>query len=1243
MSSPSKRVCRMYRDFCQKHLGNQIVSIRLSSSAELISISEALKQKHNIQHLNLSHNKSIKDLESWIAFGIALKNPSQTLVQLDLSHNYFGPEGLSPIISDIIKSNRSITWLNLSHNNLDQDENHSILEALSHNQTLTHLDLSCNEYQLSQDISTALCTYLSRTKSLTHLNFSHNSTRYPLHGLSNVLANNFNIRSIDLSYMTIADSDGVDFIRAVINSRSLTSIQLNQCLLSTSNEAFGVHITSAIAKRYKDFDSQDELLSNVNSSSITSNQQPPSQQQKNLLASSHSCSFSSASSSSVISLTSSAAAVDDEEEFFKSSPLINLNLGGINFGKRGLKTFLNILLRNQDLTSLDLSSNQLSESNGTLLGDFIRRNQSIQILNISNNDFYEKTVDIAESLQSNQSITDLSLSNSKASNLIGKVLARSLSINRTLKKLNLSHTKLGYSGVLDLCHGLKENHIVLESLNLDDTDLGEKGSIAIGDALRTNSTLTCLHLNFNSIERFGARSIGRSLKSNQTLRILHLGYNQIGVKGLKSISKALRINRSLVDLSIKNNLIPEKGGILLTESLKINQKLEILNLRGNFLGAKGGIAISKLLLQNHVITSIDLSHNHLNKEIVHKIYQSLKKNQSITTVNLSQNEDPSDGSSQLSPPPLSSSSSSLMLPETTTITNIDLVVVNNHGEISPNQIRPFITPPTTPRIQLTPTLSTNSIIVQQPTSNSNVTSPTTTLSISPISQPPTTPRSMTLMSLPTSPPMINSSFSTLPTTPRTPRSTNISIGSNQNILNVPSSSSSSSTSVDNHNVLFTNGQSSQLNGKIWHITDTHYDFLYRTGGDPLKMCREIPPVTPTPSPTSHSEDELNHHHHPSSNIASAVGNYRCDTPYLLLKSAFEFMAKTEPNPDFIIWTGDDPPHFSVDQLNQSLVLDSISNMTNMILDYFPNTRIFPSIGNHDTYPEHQIPIGPNWLFEAVADMWTPFLSNESLTTLRKGGYYTELVEPGFRIISVNTVFYYTQNKQCLNLTDPADQFQWLNDTLYQASLNNERVWIIGHVPPGYNEKYDIYNFHKEFNDQYLEVFSNYSGIIVTHIYGHEHSDAFRLYFDSPTSVFQDVLPTGIMFITPSITPWLNPWVPALPNNPSLRQFHYNTTGFDLVDYDQYWTNLTDNIAKDEINWLYEYRATDFYHVASLDPVSMYESYLLLDKIPEMLVQYHLFNSVSYPSKGCDDVCRRIQLCSIRSPYTTTFDECLVMI
>jgi len=63
-----------------------------------------------------------------------------------------------------------------------------------------------------------------------------------------------------------------------------------------------------------------------------------------------------------------------------------------------------------------------------------------------------------------------------------------------------------------------------------------------------------------------------------------------------------------------------------------------------------------------------------------------------------------------------------------------------------------------------------------------------------------------------------------------------------------------------------------------------------------------------------------------------------------------------------------------------------------------------------------------------------------------GGFYTVLIKRGLRLISLNTVYYYTNDKLTANLTDPADQFSWLDGLLTNASSNNEKVHVPSKLP-----------------------------------------------------------------------------------------------------------------------------------------------------------------------------------------------------
>lgn len=90
-----------------------------------------------------------------------------------------------------------------------------------------------------------------------------------------------------------------------------------------------------------------------------------------------------------------------------------------------------------------------------------------------------------------------------------------------------------------------------------------------------------------------------------------------------------------------------------------------------------------------------------------------------------------------------------------------------------------------------------------------------------------------------------------------------------------------------------------------------------------------------------------------------------------------------------------------------------------------------------------------FLYEELANEWKRWLPDDAIKTVRYGGYYTVLVRPGFRVISVNGNYCGRNNFiLMINSTDPFGQLAWLIQELDNAERNGEKVHIINHVPPG---------------------------------------------------------------------------------------------------------------------------------------------------------------------------------------------------
>ena len=77
-------------------------------------------------------------------------------------------------------------------------------------------------------------------------------------------------------------------------------------------------------------------------------------------------------------------------------------------------------------------------------------------------------------------------------------------------------------------------------------------------------------------------------------------------------------------------------------------------------------------------------------------------------------------------------------------------------------------------------------------------------------------------------------------------------------------------------------------------------------------------------------------------------NAPCDIPLWTYKNALEFISKNI-KPDLIFWTGDIPAHDVWDQTRADQ-LQHIEITADILSKYFPDIRVYPSLGNHESSP-----------------------------------------------------------------------------------------------------------------------------------------------------------------------------------------------------------------------------------------------------------------------------------------------------
>lgn len=129
-------------------------------------------------------------------------------------------------------------------------------------------------------------------------------------------------------------------------------------------------------------------------------------------------------------------------------------------------------------------------------------------------------------------------------------------------------------------------------------------------------------------------------------------------------------------------------------------------------------------------------------------------------------------------------------------------------------------------------------------------------------------------------------------------------------------------------------------------------------------------------------------------------------------------------------------------------------------------------------------------YKDINKLWSRWLPVNTSETVRRGAFYSTVVRPGFRIISLNMNVCYNYNFWLLqNSADPMSQLQWLINELQMAESANEKVHIIGHIPPGSKDCLKIWSHN------YYEIVARYEKTIMGQFFGHTHHDEIELFYD----------------------------------------------------------------------------------------------------------------------------------------------------
>ncbi|XP_030372143.1 acid sphingomyelinase-like phosphodiesterase 3b [Scaptodrosophila lebanonensis] len=440
-------------------------------------------------------------------------------------------------------------------------------------------------------------------------------------------------------------------------------------------------------------------------------------------------------------------------------------------------------------------------------------------------------------------------------------------------------------------------------------------------------------------------------------------------------------------------------------------------------------------------------------------------------------------------------------------------------------------------------------------------------------------------------------------------------------------------------------------GYFWHITDLHLDTIYSMEGDARKSCWQLPRSGGASNGMSVAAAS-------SPETPGAFGDYHCDSPWSLIESAVKTMkAKQGDNVEFVLWTGDALSH-SAQPLSELKQHEILRNITELLGRSFSSQFIFPVLGHEDGTPHK---------YKQMGELWRHWLPSEALLTFEQGGYYSiEQTKSRLRIVALNTNFmrhdpkvpqangngirwpaeYYTEPRASSSAQVPDEDLQqaeqqwlWLEEVLTKSRNKQETVYIVGHMPPGADERHlgpqhnGQLTFTERNNKRYLELVRKYASVIQGQFFGHLHSDTFRIVYDEHGT------PISWLMIAPSIAPRKSG---IGSNNPALRLYKFDTGNGQVVDYTQYWMDLPLANRANEPLWLPEYNLTHYYALNDISAIALHNfAERFTGSDTSWFSRYYRANAVRHQSGSpCLGLCMLNHYCAITRLDYDEFRQCL---
>jgi hypothetical protein len=326
------------------------------------------------------------------------------------------------------------------------------------------------------------------------------------------------------------------------------------------------------------------------------------------------------------------------EALKQNSSVTRIYFNITEFTVNGTKFLMDALRYNKNITKIYMSDFNI-EQTIELWRDYLAQTTTLKNCKLTSVNLNEKCAEILfEGLKKNSSINTMDLFDNpigeKVIDLVDIVLSKTY-----LKRLYISFVEVNTpSRVEAVCKLLKANHLDRLAINGCFKEEDSEGLDRVLEALQHDRTLNFLSANVIFMNDKQGVKLGKWLKKSPSVKTLRISVNQLGEEASKSIGNAIKYHPTLQRLSLDEN--PFEGDSIrwICEGLKSNSSLQLVDMARLPASTIEAITyVSDMLKANDSLTRFVLytSFNPLTEEMVDLVVAAVLENNSLEMCEIS--------------------------------------------------------------------------------------------------------------------------------------------------------------------------------------------------------------------------------------------------------------------------------------------------------------------------------------------------------------------------------------------------------------------------------------------------------------------------------------------------------------------------------------------------------------------------------------------------------------------------------